>query len=300
MKAIKDLLIFVHTAETGSLTAAAHLLDLTPAAASAALKRLEAELDVQLMVRSTRNLRLTHAGETFLKSAQQAIQLLTDGQKSLQAGKASVQGVLQLSVPSDLGRNILLPWLDEFQERYPKVELRLRLSDRLADVYRQPIDVALRYGAPQDASYVAVPIAPHNLRILCASPDYLARAGAPTTLTDLKTHNCLCFFLGEYVYDRWRFMQGPNDVSIQVQGDRLSDDGEVVRRWAIAGHGIAYKSYLDVIHDIRANRLIQLTGDWQEEPTPLNLICADRRQFTPAVQLLREFLTERCCHLIAK
>ncbi|MEH6577818.1 MAG: LysR family transcriptional regulator [Amphritea sp.] len=300
MKALKDLEIFVRTAETGSLTAAARLLELTPAAASAALKRLEAELGVQLVVRSTRSLRLTREGEVFLSHSQQAIQLLSDAREVLQSGKSIVQGVLQLSVPSDFGRNVLLPWLDEFQALYPLVELRLQLSDRVADVYRQPIDVALRYGPPPDSSYVAVPISAANRRILCASPAYLARAGIPATLADLEQHNCLCFLLGEYVYDRWRFYRDGNEESIQVRGDRVSDDGEVVRRWAIADHGIAYKSYLDIIGDLRANRLVPLCEDWSGEPAPLNLICADRRQLTPAVQKLREFLTQRCSGLIAQ
>lgn len=299
MKAFKDLDIFIRTAETGSLTAAAQLLDLTPAAASAALKRLEAELGVQLVVRSTRSLRLSREGEVFLKHARQALQSIDDGRDALLYGRAVVQGVLQLSVASDFGRNVLLPWLDEFQARFPDIELRLQLSDRIADVYRQPIDIALRFGAPPDSSYVAVPLATENRRVLCAAPAYLARMGEPQTLADLERHNCLCFMLGDYVYDRWRLFHGGQEVSVPVRGDRLSDDGEVVHRWAVAGHGIAYKSHLDVADDLRSGRLVRLCPDWQGEPAPLNLICADRRQLSPAVQQLRAFLTERCQALLA-
>ncbi|MBY4676913.1 LysR family transcriptional regulator [Marinobacterium arenosum] len=294
MRFIKDLELFVHTAETGSLSAAARLLDLTPAAASAALKRLEAELDTPLVVRSTRSLRLTHEGELFLRHCRQALQLLADGKEAVQTGRALVRGVLQVSVPSDFGRNLLLPWLDRFQAQYPEVRVRLQLSDRIADIYRQPVDIALRYGAPADSSFIALPLAPANHRVLCAAPAYLARAGTPTSPAQLADHNCLCFMLGEQTHDRWRFSDGERQLSVIVNGDRLADDGDAVRRWALAGRGIAYKSLLDVVEDLRSGRLVRLCTDWQGEAAPLNLICPDRRQLNPAVQALREFLAAQC------
>ena len=299
MKTLQDLEIFVHTADLGSLSAAARRLDLTPAAASAALKRLEATLHAPLFVRSTRSLRLTAEGETFLPRCRQALELLADGREAIASGRTVVRGVLQLSLPSDLGRNLLLPWLDAFQGAHPQLELRLRLSDRLADVYRQPVDVAVRYGSPPDSSLVALPLLPANRRVLCTSPAYLARHGAPSEPAALRDHNCLCYMLGEVVHDRWRFFRDGQEHSVQVHGDRVSDDGDAVRRWAVAGHGMAYKSWLDVQADLNAGRLVAVCQDWQGEPAPLNLLCADRRQLSPAVQQLREFLTQRLEGLVA-
>lgn len=297
MKAFKDLELFICTAETGSLTAAAHRLDMTPAAASAALKRLEAELSVQLVIRSTRSLRLTQEGEVFLRYAEQSLQLMQEGRETVLSGRSLVQGVIQLSAPSDLGRNLLLGWLDEFQAQFPNVEIRLQLSDRLADVFRQPVDVALRYGQPADSSFIAIPVVANNRRILCAAPEYLERAGVPQTLQDLMAHNCLCFMVGEYVHDRWRFFGAEGETSISVSGNRVADDGDAVRRWVLAGQGIAYKAGLDVAKDLKAGRLVRLCETWQGELAPLNLICVDRRQLTPAVRELREFLTARCVEL---
>ncbi|MCZ4303964.1 LysR family transcriptional regulator [Zoogloeaceae bacterium G21618-S1] len=297
MKALQDLDIFVRTAELGSLSAAARRLDLTPAAASAALKRLEATLQVALFVRSTRSQRLTAEGEVFLLHCRQALDLLASGREAVASGRSVVRGVLQLSLPSDLGRHVLLPWLDEFQATHPQVELRLQLSDRLADVYRQPVDLAIRYGTLPDSSLVALPLLPGNRRVLCASPDYLARAGAPASPAELTEHNCLCFQLGDTVHDRWCFSRDGRATSHRVHGDRVSDDGEVVRRWALAGHGLAYKSHADVHADLRAGRLVAVCPQWQGEPTPLNLLCADRRQLSPAVQQLRAFLMPRLAAL---
>jgi len=297
MKALQDLSLFVCTAEAGSLSAAARRLDLTPAAASAALKRLEAELQVPLFVRSTRSLRLTPEGERFLQHCQQALQLLNDGREAIATGRDVVGGLLQISAPSDLGRQHLLGWLDAFQALHPQLRLRLQLSDRLAGLHREPVDIALRYGTPPDSSLVALPLAAHNRRVLCAAPAYLARAGAPYAPADLAQHNCLCFVLGDELHDRWRFWREGHELSVAVQGDRVSDDGDAVRRWALAGHGIAYKSALDVAEDLRAGRLVALCSEWQTEPAPLVMLCADRRQLNPAVKRLREFLQQRCAGL---
>ncbi|HEU4537521.1 MAG TPA: LysR family transcriptional regulator, partial [Polyangiaceae bacterium] len=175
MKAEQGLALFVATADAGSLSAAARRLGLTPAAASAALKRLEAELGALLFVRSTRSLRLTPEGERFLHYGRRALLLLREGREAVARGHDAAGGTLQVSAPSDLGRRHVLAWLDEFQARQPGLRLRLQLSDRLAGLHREPVDVALRYGKPRDSALVALPVAPYNRRVLCASPDYLAR-----------------------------------------------------------------------------------------------------------------------------
>ncbi len=292
MKALQDLEIFVLTSETGSLSAAARRLDLTPAATSAALKRLEAELGAALFVRSTRSLRLTPQGELFLAHCSQALATLGAGRDAI-AGDGNLQGTLQLSLPSDLGRHQLLGWLDDFQQRHPGVTLRVQLSDRMADVYRQPVDLAIRYGVPGDSSLIAVPLAADNRRILCAAPAYLQRAGMPQQPDDLRQHNCLCFQLGEQVHQRWQFFRYGVAHSVQVSGNRVSDDGAAVRHWALAGYGIAYKSALDVLPDLHAGRLVALCPPWLGEPAPLHMMCADRRLLNPVVQALRHYLGER-------
>lgn len=298
MRMLRDMEVFVLAADTGSLSAAARRLDMSPAAASLAVKRLEAEVDTPLFLRTTRSLRLTQEGERFLEPCRQALQLLADGRDAALTGSAALRGVLQLSVPSDLGRNALLGWLDEFLLLHPRVQLRLLLSDRRTDIYRVPVDLALRYGGLADSSLVALPVAPQNRRILCAAPAYLKRAGVPDRPEALVDHNCLCFTLGDQIHDRWQFFRKGQEVSVAVCGNRLSDDGDAVRRWALAGHGIASKSVLDVAADLQAGRLVRLCPEWQGEPVPLNLICADRRQISPVVQALQKFLAERCARLL--
>lgn len=300
MNTLRDFELFLLVADYGSLSAAARRLDITPAAASVALKRLEAEVGVQLFRRSTRSLRLTDEGQVFLEHCRQAMQLLADGRAAALTGSAALRGVLQLSIPSDFGRNVMLGWLDDFQALHPELTLRLLLSDRKADIFRQPVDLAFRYGKLPDSSLVALPVAPDNRRVLVASPAYLERHGAPMHPDELVGHNCLCFLLGEQVHDRWRFFRDGQELSVQVRGNRISDDGDVARRWALAGQGIAYKSGLDVAADLQAGRLLRLCPEFAGEPAPLHLLCADRRQISPVVRALREFVTGRCTQLLGE
>ena len=299
MPNLQDIEVFVDAVEAGSLSAAARLLDLTPAVASAALKRLEAELGVALFVRSTRSLRLTREGEGFLPHCRVALEALAAGREELASTREAVSGSLQLSMPSDLGRNVLLPWIDEFLSHHPALSLRVHISDRIADVYRQPVDIALRYGVPPDSSFVALPIALHNTRVLCASPAYLARRGTPSDPREVGEHECLCYMLSDEVYDRWRFSRDGRFLTVPVRSRRIADDGELVRRWALAGHGLAYKSAFDVWSDFAAGRLVHVCPEWTGEHAPLYLICPDRRQLSPVVQALRVFLQSRCEALLA-
>lgn len=297
MKALQDLEIFVRTVETGSLSATARSLDLTPAAASAALKRLEEELQAPLFVRSTRSLRLTREGEVFLAHCKPALAALRDAQLELASGQQQVRGMLQLAAPSDFGRNLLLPWLDAFQQLHPGIQYRLHLSDRVTNVYSDLVDAAFRQGEPPDSSMLALPVDLTNRRVLCASPAYLEKHGAPDAPQALAKHTCLCFMLGEDVYDRWRFWRDGEEATVRVGGGNIANDGDVVRLWALAGRGVIYKSGLDVASDLAAGRLVRLCSEWQTEASPIYMVLPGRRQLTPGLRLLREFIAEHCAAL---
>lgn len=294
IRSIQDLEIFVATAAHGSLSAAARQLALSPAVASAGLKRLETDLGAALFVRTTRSMRLTLAGERLLARSKALLDGLREAEEELSAGGDGVEGQLHISMPSDLGRHVVLPWLNEFQARHPGVRLRLQLTDRVADIYREPVDIGLRFGKPPGSSMVALPLLEDNRRVLCAAPAYLARRGVPASPHDLAAHNCLCFMLDEAVNDRWRFRKGDEQVEVTVQGDRVADDSEIVRRWALAGLGICYRSRIDVQADLTSGRLRLVCPDWEGNNVPLYMVLASRKQVSPAVRVLREFLVGRC------
>jgi DNA-binding transcriptional LysR family regulator len=287
-----DLALFARTAALGSFSRVAREADLLPGQVSAAIARLERELDLRLFVRTTRSLRLTAEGEQYLPYAQQVLDTLREGRERLHGADTELHGQLQIAAPSDLGRNLLLPWLTEFGRAHPRLSLRLHLSDQVADVFRDPVDVALRLGHFDDARYVALPLAPDNRRILVAAPDYLHRHGRPATLDTLREHACLTYVLGSRAHDRWSFNVEGRRHTVSVRGTLLCDDADVVRRWAIAGEGIAYKSWLDVAEDVRVGRLEALFAG-NGESVPMNLVCPHRKQFSPAIRQLHELLGER-------
>jgi DNA-binding transcriptional LysR family regulator len=293
---IDDLALFVRTAALGSFSNAAREVGLLPGQVAAAIKRLEKELDVRLFARSTRSLRLTAEGQQYLPNAQSVLDTLKDGREKLRRESPELQGVLQVAAPSDLGRNVLLPWLSGFRREHPALSIRLFLSDQVADLFRDPVDIAIRYGLLEDANYIALPLAPWNRRVLVASPDYLARHGRPSAPDDLLRHACLLYTLGGRLYDKWRI--GARMLS--VSGPLFCDDADVARRWAVAGEGITYKSWLDVSDDISAGRLEILLPDYPGEPVPLNLVCPHRKQFSPAVQQLHALLRSRFAALEAE
>ena len=147
---LADLRVLVLTAQGGTLTAAGRALGLTPAAASAALKRLEAQLGARLFERSTRAMRLTPQGQTLLDYATRALDLLAEGESLVTAEGGALVGTVRVASPSDLTRSTLLPWFDDFLAAHPGVQLALSVGDRPLDVMRDEVDVALRYGPLAD------------------------------------------------------------------------------------------------------------------------------------------------------
>lgn len=290
MVRLEDLNMFLRSAALGSFSAAAREVDLLPGQVSAAIKRLESDLQIRLFARSTRSLRLTAEGEQYLPFAREALEALQAGSDLVMQKRAGISGVLQVSASSDLGRNVLLPCLSEFRRRHPDLTLRLFVSDLVSDLYREPVDVAIRYGRLEESDMVALPLVPENRRVLVASPDYLERHGRPESLQALARHACLVFMLKGRAYDKWAFTEGSKRRVLQISGPLVSDDADIVRRWAVSGEGIAYRSWIDVRADVLAGRLEVLLPECLGEAFPLHMVCAHRKQFSRAVRELHASL----------
>ncbi|WET40728.1 LysR family transcriptional regulator [Citrobacter enshiensis] len=291
---LEDLTLFVRAAALNSFSDAAREAGVQPAQVSSAIKRLESILNIRLFARSTRSLRLTPEGEIWLPYARQMLEAMYAGLQKIHTSEDEISGTLQIAVPSDLGRNLLLPVFQSFRRRHPALRLRIFFSDQIADVFKDPVDVAFRYGHTEDASYIALPVAPGNRRVLVASPDWIAQHGEPHSPEDLAQRNALTFVLRGRLHDRWTFIRNGEVSSVQVNGVMMSDDAEVIRRLAIAGEGVAYKSWLDVCDDVREGKLQVLMPEYQGESAPLNMICPHRKQLSAAVRLLHEAVKARC------
>lgn len=299
---LTELRLLVECARRGSLTAASKVMNTTPAASSAMLKKLEARLGVRLVERSTRALRLTAAGERLRDYAQRVLELLDEGLEQLHAGEAGpmrpsgqvLRGRIRISAPSDLTRRLILPLLDGFLDLHPGVELHLSVGDGLQDVVRDEVDVALRYGALADSGLVARKLF-EGRRLLVASPDYLRRHGHPAHPDDLASgHECIRFKIGDRLERQWRFwprgqLQGAA-VDVAVHGRRSADDGGIAHRWALEGRGLTYKSELDVRDSLASGALVDVLPDWVGRPMPLHALMPSQRFLPERIRVLLDYL----------
>ncbi|MET6760517.1 LysR family transcriptional regulator [Pseudoalteromonas sp. NCIMB_1079] len=298
MRSFNDIQTFIDVASCASISEAARQNAQTPAAVSAAIKRLEKDLGNVLFIRSTRSLRLSVAGDQFLSYAKDSLALLQQGVAAVQISAGQVNGTLQVSAPCDLGRNKLSLWLNEFLVQYPHIKLKLHLSDEVSDIYSQSIDIALRFGVPKDSQLIAIPLYLNNARVLVASPDYIAKHGLLTHPLNLADHTTITFMRFGEVFKEWRFYKSGAVQKVQLNCQHIVNDGEMVRRWAIEGKGIAYKSYLDVIETLASGELVHLCPDWQSDPLPLYMMYADRRQMTPVITAFRDFIQQKIAILV--
>ena len=293
MLRIEDLQLFVRAVEAGSLSGAARALDCSPAVASAALARLETELGQRLLLRTTRTVRLSPAGERLLPHARRTLLAIDDVRSSITTPQTPLCGPVRISVPSDIGRHQLRQWIDAFQTDHPSIQLRLQVGDRLSNLFREPVDAAIRYGSPNDDSLIARELAPDNRRCAVAAPDYLADAGAIDHPQALGEQECLLYTVADRADDRWVFENDRRRVEVTVSGSRVAEDGEVVRRWAVEGYGIACLSQLDVAADLAAGRLRLVLPTWQGERVPLYFVTAVRSESSSILTALREHLLRK-------
>ena len=289
---LEDLQVALKVAEFRSITAAATSLDMRTATASAALKRVERALGAELFVRTTRQLRLSSAGERYIPQCEQALLMLDQARQNMKDDLEIVDGELRISLSSDLGRNLVTPWLDEFMETYSNVSLRAHISDSNIDFYRDSVDIALRYGSPNDANLYGFKIC-NVPGLLCATQEYLDIHGSPKHPHDLPLHNGLFYQLYDKTHDVWEFSQGGTDYKIKMSGNRASNDGDLVRRWCVAGKGIAVKSCLDMSSDVLSGKVVNVMPEFKPRSTELWIICPSRQSITPAVRLLRDTFKEK-------
>jgi DNA-binding transcriptional LysR family regulator len=289
-----DIRLFVEAAALGSLSAAGRKLDLSPAAASARLVRLEAALGVQLFERTTRSLRLTDEGRTYLAHSQHALQTLDDAHAALHAGREIVSGKLRVSATSDFGRNVLRKWLDAFNVQHPDVSIALVLSDSLSHLLQDDIDLAIRFGVPADSTMIAKRMAP-NRRVLCASPTYLDAQGLPEDIASLAQHRFVLLSSSAGIANEWRFQRDSETTTFTAPAaqSRETNDGAVAREWALEGHGIAMKSIWDIGPDLQAGRLALVLPEWRCPDVPVHALFQRRQFMAPRVRALLDFLTIR-------
>jgi DNA-binding transcriptional LysR family regulator len=282
---------FVRTAALGGFSMAARQLSLTPSAVSKLVTRLEARLGVRLLKRTTRKLSLTPEGTVYFERAKRIVAAIEETENEIAGLRKRPKGPLRMSVLISFARSQLLPALPRFLERNPEIQLDVELSDRRIDLVETGVDLAIRLGELEDSSLVARKICDVE-RVICASPNYLARRGTPRLPEDLLQHNCLVISSFPDL-KRWSFTTGRGTKIIVVSGNLAAGDAEALLELACQGHGIIRVADFLVGPEIAKGRLVPVLADAHDvTPIPLQAVHAYGRQRSPKVTAMVEFLLE--------
>lgn len=247
--------------EQGSFAAAGRQLERHPTVLSKRLSALEMRLGIRLVERSTRQLRFTDEGERLVAKVREANRLIAEAEQEAAEGAVAVRGRLRLALPAAMGRRWLSAVLADFVLAHPQVMVEAEYADRFVDLIGEGFDAAIRIGELADNRLVARKLCDHR-RILCASPEYLARHGAPVHPEDLAGHDCLGFS-GLRSFPGWRLMSGGQQVSVKVAGSLRSNDNEALLEAARRGIGILAGGDWLMGEDLAAGRLVRVLPQWQ-------------------------------------
>jgi DNA-binding transcriptional LysR family regulator len=285
--------IFAKVVAAGSLSAAARELGLSPAVVSRRLAALEARLGTRLLQRTTRSLRLTDEGAAYYEACNRILAEVEEADSAASAGSVEPRGVLRVAMPASFGHQHIAPLVPKFAARYPKVRLALSLSDRTVNIMEEGFDLAIRIAELEDSSLAARKLAP-NRRVVCASPQYLARHGTPATPDDLAHHNFLIIGAENNFSMNLEFKDPKGRPgSVRVSGRYACDNWEVLRDWALAGLGVALKSTWDVRRHLEDGSLVALCPGYRfDTDVALYAVYPHRRYLPAKTRAFIEFLAE--------
>ncbi|TMV92704.1 LysR family transcriptional regulator [Thioclava sp. BHET1] len=289
---IENLKLFLLIVEKGGLAVAGREVGLSPATVTERLAALEAHYGARLLTRTTRSISLTDEGRELVTGARRILAETEETEARIKLGVEKISGTIHMSAPSDLGRTQLVPLLDQFMAEHPEIAIDLTLSDGNIDLVSQGIDLALRFGELSDSTMKSRKLGT-NRRIVCAAPDYLKRNGTPMHPDDLSHHNCLIMRFGANTDQDWAFVIDGQMKTQRVLGNRIANDGGLIRRWCLAGQGIARKSEWDIRADLVSGDLVEVLGEFSPEANTLQVVYPAGAVQPRRVRTLMEVLVAR-------
>ncbi len=295
MDKLSDIDLFVRVVNKKGLAAAGREVGLSPASMTARIKRLEKHYGVKLLNRTTRRVTLTEEGKTFYESCRRILNDIEQAEDTLIKGRTSLSGSLNVTSSSDIGQQHIATLVAQFTQIHPKISINLHLSDDVENLIENNFDIGIRYGLPEDSRMISRKLSTStttvNSRVLCASPNYLAKHGTPKTPDDLSTHQCLTILSKGEQVKNWYFKDKQNTQVITIKPTLSSNDGAQIRRWAISGEGIALKSYWDIKNDLATHKLVEVLPDYSNKDIDINGVhgAADLHVVYPS----RDYLPER-------
>ena len=259
----EDLRVLLTVIRKNGFAAAADELGLSPAYVSKRIQILENTLGTRLLHRTSRRVSLTEDGERVQRWA---LRILDDFQQlhdELSDAHDSPRGRLHICSSFGFGRNHVAPAVSLLAERYPDLEIRLDLFDRVVDIINEGIDLEIRVGDDIPGQHIGRRLV-SNRRVLCAAPSYLQRQGTPQTLDELQQHDCLVIKERDNAFGIWNLDRDGRLESVRVSGPLSSNNGEIVLQWALDGRGVLLRSLWDVKPLLEQGRLVQVLEDYSQ------------------------------------
>lgn len=299
MSYLDNIRTFVRVYELGSMSAAGRDLRISPAVTSARISQLEEHLNVRLFQRTTRSLTPTEQGRAFYTGACEILDSVETAEAQVVNITENPKGSLYVAAPLGVGRRLIAPQVPEFLRAYPKVSVRLRLTDRKVDLTTEGLDLAFFLGQPEDSNLRIRKIADVP-RILCAAPSYVEAHGMPKSGEDLVSgeHECLNLRFPGATEFQWPLKTREGTKRFRVSGRYESDDGDVLTDWAVNGHGIAMKPIFEVVEHLRGGRLVPVATETPPEPVQMACLFTHRRRQDPKTRLFMEFVIERISAIV--
>ncbi len=257
---LKDLITFTQIARLKSFTKAAEFLNISKAVVTTRINELEKALGIMLLARTTREVNLTTDGRNFLNYCNAIIKKVENLDDFIDSYKG-INGVLRIVLPPYFSRYHIVPYLEEFLKEHPKLKLEISLTENPINIIEEGYDLQVRIQTPEEENLEVARLAT-NRKIICASPDYIAKYGEPKTPQELLNHNCLIF--GEN--NVWRFKKKSNEELVELRdmdGNIRCNNGEIIKELAMAGVGITLKSICDIEDELREKKLIALLNDYE-------------------------------------
>lgn len=287
--------VFMSVATSGNFTRAAAALGLTPAAVSLAIGQLESELNVKLFNRSTRGVSLTEAGQRYLRQTEAAYRQIVQARDELKDVRGEPGGLLRVTALPLARTLVIAPILASFHQRYPKVRLEIRYENELVDIAKDGFDAGIRLADRLQPGMIGVRIAPELMCALVASPDYVARHGAPTSIAELERHACVRFRFSESGrLHKWLLRDGRREIDLDPEGVFVTNDADAVIDAARAGVGIAFAFMRERIErDLRDGTLVEVLPGACRALPPMWLYYVNRKHVPAKLRAFIEVLRER-------
>ncbi|NAW66133.1 LysR family transcriptional regulator [Photobacterium halotolerans] len=288
----EELEIFLAVVDSGGFSAAASQLDLQVAKVSRAIARLEAELGVSLLTRTTRRVELTEEGRFFAEHIRNGLSQISDAEEKLRGLKGQPAGRLRVDSASPFILHQLVPHIAEFRAQYPDIDIELISSESIIDLIEKRTDLAIRIGELKDSNLHAKFLGRSALRIV-ASPAYLATFGTPQTAADLAQHQCIGF-AGQPSLNKWPLISGSYTPLMSLQ----ASSGETVRQLCLEGNGLALLSNFMVCRDLAAGRLVAVMDDTIASPNnrePVQAVYYKNSALSPRIRAFLDFIAEKLC-----